>query len=139
VKIHPAANVHLLPNEAGFVGADNVGVLIAEEPYRREEMSLIIDVGTNGELVLGNRRRLLSSSCATGPAFEGAHIRFGMRAAPGAIEKVRILPGTMEVKYKIIGREEWSDECSPGELQVRGSAVPGLSTRWRKCSGPGVG
>ena len=126
VKIHPAANVHLLPNEAGFVGADNVGVLIAEEPYRREEMSLIIDVGTNGELVLGNRRRLLSSSCATGPAFEGAHIRFGMRAAPGAIEKVRILPGTMEVKYKIIGREEWSDECSPGELQVRGICGSGI-------------
>src|SRR4030042_2086712 len=100
LKVHPSANVHVLPIEAGFVGADNVGVLIAEEPYNRDEMVLIIDIGTNGELVMGNRKRLVSSSCATGPAFEGAHIQFGMRAAPGAIEKIRIDPETFEGDFK---------------------------------------
>ncbi len=126
LKVHPAANIHVLPVEAGFVGADNVGVLISEEPYRKEEMNLIIDVGTNGELILGNKKRLLSSSCATGPAFEGAHIKFGMRASPGAIERVRILPGTLETKYRVIGKDQWSDECSPGEIQARGICGSGI-------------
>jgi len=111
LTVHPAANVHILPIEAGFVGADNVGVLIAEEPYRRDEMVLIIDVGTNGEMVMGNRTKLLSASCATGPALEGAHIRFGMRAAPGAIERIRIDPETREVSFKVIGEERWHPEC----------------------------
>jgi uncharacterized 2Fe-2S/4Fe-4S cluster protein (DUF4445 family) len=110
LRVHPSANVHILPIEAGFVGADNVGVLIAEEPYSRDEMTLIIDVGTNGEMILGNRERLLSASCATGPALEGAHIRFGMRAAPGAIERIRIDPATLEVSFKIIGQEGWRPE-----------------------------
>ncbi|MBI5968210.1 MAG: DUF4445 domain-containing protein [Deltaproteobacteria bacterium] len=126
IQIHPAANVHVLPIEAGFVGADNVAVLIAEEPYRKDEMALIIDIGTNGELVLGNKQRLVSSSCATGPALEGAHIKFGMRAAPGAIERVRIDPGTLQVRYKAIGQELWSDECAPGEIQARGICGSGI-------------
>ena len=104
IAIHPGANVHVLPVEAGFVGADNVGVLIAEEPQCRDEMVLIIDVGTNGEMIMGNRKRLLCTSCATGPALEGAHIRFGMRAAPGAIERIRIDPRTLEVSYRTIGQ-----------------------------------
>jgi uncharacterized 2Fe-2S/4Fe-4S cluster protein (DUF4445 family) len=121
---HPAANIHVLPIEAGFVGADNVGVLIAEEPYRRDEMSLIIDVGTNGEMILGNRERLLSASCATGPALEGAHIRFGMRAAPGAIERIRIDPGTREVSFKIIGEEGWRPEFPiTGAKGICGSGI----------------
>jgi uncharacterized 2Fe-2S/4Fe-4S cluster protein (DUF4445 family) len=107
LRVHPCANVHVLPIEAGFVGADNVGVLIAEEPYNRDEMALIIDIGTNGELVLGNRRLMVSSSCATGPALEGAHIKFGMRAAPGAIERIRIHPETFKVNFKVIGQTEW--------------------------------
>jgi uncharacterized 2Fe-2S/4Fe-4S cluster protein (DUF4445 family) len=107
LRVHPCANVHVLPVEAGFVGADNVGVLIAEEPYNRDEMALIIDIGTNGELVLGNRRLMVSSSCATGPALEGAHIKFGMRAAPGAIERIRIHPETFEVNFKVIDQTEW--------------------------------
>ncbi len=107
LNVHPCANVYVLPIEAGFVGADNVGVLIAEEPYNRDEMALIIDIGTNGELVLGNRRLMVSSSCATGPALEGAHIKFGMRAAPGAIERIRIHPETFEVNFKVIGQTEW--------------------------------
>ena len=122
--VNPAANVHLLPIEAGFVGADNVGVLIAEEPYHRDEMVLIIDVGTNGELVMGNRERLVSSSCATGPALEGAHIRFGMRAAPGAIERIRIDPGTLEVSFKIIGEERWRPEFPlTGARGICGSGI----------------
>ena len=108
IEVHPSANVHVLPVEAGFVGADNVGVLIAEEPYHQDEMVLIIDIGTNGELVMGNRNLLLSSSCATGPALEGAHIKFGMRAAPGAIERIKIDPETFEVNFKVIGQDPWN-------------------------------
>lgn len=107
VKINPAAYIHVLPIEAGFVGADNVGVLIAEEPYNQDEMVLVIDIGTNGELLLGNRNKVCSTSCATGPAFEGAQIKFGMRAAPGAIEKVKIDPVTREPLYKVIGKADW--------------------------------
>ncbi|MCX5839264.1 MAG: ASKHA domain-containing protein [Deltaproteobacteria bacterium] len=120
----PGAHVHILPIEAGFVGADNVGVLIAEEPYRRDEMVLIIDVGTNGEMILGNREKLLSASCATGPALEGAHIRFGMRAAPGAIERIRIDPETLEVSFKIIGEERPRPEFRiTGALGICGSGI----------------
>jgi len=108
LKISPGAYVHVLPIEAGFVGADNVGVLIAEEPYNQDEMVLIIDIGTNGELVLGNREKIISSSCATGPAFEGAHIKHGMRAAPGAIERIEIEPTTKEVRFKVIGKADWN-------------------------------
>lgn len=108
IRICPGGRAFLLPIEAGFVGADNVAVLLAEEPYQQEEeIWLIIDIGTNGEVNLGNRRRLLCTSCATGPALEGAQIRFGMRAAPGAIERVRIDPDTLEVCYKVIGCKEW--------------------------------
>ena len=92
LAILPSANVHVLPIEAAFVGADNVAVLIAEEPHTHDEVQLIIDIGTNAELLLGNRSRILSASCPTGPALEGACIKFGMRATAGAIEKVRIDP-----------------------------------------------
>ncbi len=107
LHINPAGNVHSLPVEAGFVGADNMAVLLAEEPYKGDAMKLIIDIGTNGEIDLGNRARLLSTSCATGPALEGAQIAFGMRAAPGAIERVKIDPMTYEPRYKVIGQDDW--------------------------------
>ncbi len=107
IKINPSSYIHVLPIEAGFVGADNVGVLIAEEPYNMDEIVLIIDIGTNGELLLGNKKKVCSTSCATGPAFEGAQIKFGMRAAPGAIEKVRIDPVTKEPEYRVIGKADW--------------------------------
>jgi uncharacterized 2Fe-2S/4Fe-4S cluster protein (DUF4445 family) len=124
LKVHPSANVHMLPIEAGFVGADNVGVLIAEEPYKQDKMVLIIDIGTNGELVLGNKERLLSSSCATGPALEGAHIKFGMRAAPGTIERVRIDPNTLEVNFKVIGEQHGQSESkSPKANGICGSGM----------------
>jgi len=124
LKVHPSANVHVLPIEAGFVGADNVGVLIAEEPYRQDEMVLIIDIGTNGELVMGNKERLISSSCATGPALEGAHIKFGMRAAPGAIERVSIDPNSLEVNFKSIGEQYWQLESKSGSAKgICGSGI----------------
>ncbi len=110
LRLHPAANVHVLPSEAGHVGADNVAVLIAEEPHRQEEIELIVDVGTNAEIVLGNSQWLMSASSPTGPAFEGAQISAGMRAAPGAIERVRIDRATGHANFRVIGDERWSDD-----------------------------
>jgi len=107
LQFAPGANVHFPPSEAGHVGADNVGVLVAEAPYAQDEQMLVIDIGTNGEILLGDRARVLSASSPTGPAFEGAQIRHGMRAAPGAIERVRVDPATLDVRYKIIGQDEW--------------------------------
>jgi uncharacterized 2Fe-2S/4Fe-4S cluster protein (DUF4445 family) len=126
VNINPSAYMFVLPIEAGFVGADNVGVLIAEEPYKHEENQLIIDIGTNGELVLGNRHKLISSSCATGPALEGAQLSFGMRAAPGAIERIEIDPETKEVDYKVIGRDAWRKYSKPKEMKAKGICGSGI-------------
>jgi uncharacterized 2Fe-2S/4Fe-4S cluster protein (DUF4445 family) len=126
IDICPSAYAHVLPVEAGFVGADNVAVLISEEPYNRDEISLVIDLGTNGELVLGNRRGLVSCSCATGPALEGAHIASGMRATKGAIERVRINPGNFEVDYTVIGTDGWSSDYQSGELKPIGICGSGI-------------
>jgi uncharacterized 2Fe-2S/4Fe-4S cluster protein (DUF4445 family) len=124
LRIAPGAYVHVLPIEAGFVGADNVGVLISEKPYEQDSLELIIDIGTNGELILGNRDHLVSCSCATGPALEGAEIRNGMRAAPGAIEKIEIDRSTREVRFKVIGKQEWNSEsASIGAKGICGSAI----------------
>lgn len=124
IKISPGAYVHVLPIEAGFVGADNVGVLIAEEPYNQDSLELVIDIGTNGELILGNKERLISSSCATGPAFEGAEIKFGMRAAPGAIERIEIDPETKEPRFKVIGHDVWNTESE--EVRAKGICGSGI-------------
>jgi len=126
IKVNPSAYMFVLPNEAGFVGADNVGVLICEEPYKSDDIQLIIDIGTNGELVLGNRHKLISSSCATGPALEGAQLSFGMRAAPGAIERIDIEPGTLEVNYKVIGRDAWRKFSEPHEMKAKGICGSGI-------------
>ncbi|MGM0427780.1 MAG: ASKHA domain-containing protein [Thermodesulfobacteriota bacterium] len=126
LKINKSSNVFVMPNEAGFVGADNVCVLISEKPYRSEELQLIIDIGTNGELVLGNKDKLISSSCATGPALEGAQLRFGMRAAPGAIERIKIDPETHDVDYKVIGREAWLKYSKPEEMKTKGICGSGI-------------
>jgi uncharacterized 2Fe-2S/4Fe-4S cluster protein (DUF4445 family) len=121
IDILPAGNIHVLPIEAGFVGADNVGCLIADEPHKKKKVTLLIDIGTNGELVLGNREKLISCSCATGPALEGAQIEFGMRAAPGAIERVKIDPVTLEPIYKVIGNDRWSN----GEMNMQAKGICG--------------
>jgi uncharacterized 2Fe-2S/4Fe-4S cluster protein (DUF4445 family) len=110
LRLHQAANVHVLPSEAGHVGADNMAVLIAEEPHRQDEIELIVDVGTNAEIVLGNSAWLMSASSPTGPAFEGAQISAGMRAAPGAIERVRIDRTTGHANFRVIGDERWADD-----------------------------
>ena len=126
VRIHPAGNIHILPSEASFVGGDNVAVLIAEEPYEQDENWLIIDIGTNAELVLGNRHGLLCTSTPTGPALEGAQIEFGMRASPGAIERVQIDPLTFEPRYRLAGLDAWRD-AGPGEAGLaRGICGSGI-------------
>ncbi len=126
IGINDSSYVFVLPNEAGFVGGDNVGVLIAEEPYKHDEIQLIIDIGTNGELILGNRHKLISSSCATGPAMEGAQLAFGMRAAPGAIERILIDPETLEVDYKVIGRDETRRFSKPEDMKAKGICGSGI-------------
>lgn len=120
LNICPSGNIHVLPNEAGFVGADNVACTIAEEPYKQEAMMLLVDIGTNGEMVLGNQDRLISASVPTGPAFEGAQMTHGMRAAAGAIENLDIDPLTWDVRFRVIGQEKWSDQLPPSEIQARG-------------------
>ena len=107
--INPGARCYVLPCIAGHVGADCAAVVLSEAPHLREELTLLVDVGTNAEIVLGNRHRLLAASSPTGPAFEGAQISSGQRAAPGAIERVRIDPETLEPKFRIIGCDLWSD------------------------------
>lgn len=107
--INPGARCYVLPCIAGHVGADCAAVVLSEAPHLREELTLLVDVGTNAEIVLGNRHRLLAASSPTGPAFEGAQISSGQRAAPGAIERVRIDPETLEPKFRVIGCDLWSD------------------------------
>lgn len=120
---HPAGRAYLLPCIAGHVGADAAGVILAEAPHEAKALRLLVDVGTNAELVLGNRHRLLAASSPTGPAFEGAQISCGQRAAPGAVERVRIDPATLEPRFKVIGCDLWSDE--PGFAEA--TAATGIT------------
>jgi uncharacterized 2Fe-2S/4Fe-4S cluster protein (DUF4445 family) len=110
--VNPAARVYVLPCIAGHVGADCAGVALSEEPDKSPDMVLIVDVGTNAEILCGNRERVLACSSPTGPAFEGAQISAGQRAAPGAIERIEIDPVTKEPRFRVIGCELWSD--APG-------------------------
>ncbi|MCO4811714.1 MAG: DUF4445 domain-containing protein [Gammaproteobacteria bacterium] len=110
LAINAGAVVYVLPCIAGHVGADAAAMILSEEPHLLEEISLVVDVGTNAEIVLGNRDRLLACSSPTGPAFEGAQISCGQRAAPGAIERVRVDAKTFEVRFSVIGSELWSDD-----------------------------
>ena len=110
LDLHPGARSYVLPCIAGHVGADTAAVVLSEAPYLREEITLLVDVGTNAEIVLGNRHRMLAASSPTGPAFEGAQISCGQRAAPGAIERVRVDRDTLEPRFKVIGSDLWSDE-----------------------------
>jgi uncharacterized 2Fe-2S/4Fe-4S cluster protein (DUF4445 family) len=126
INLFKGAYIHVLPIQAGFVGADNTGVLICEEPYHKDEMQLIIDVGTNGELLLGNKEKVISSSCATGPALEGAQIKFGMRASPGAIQKITI-SDKFEVNYNMVGVEIWNKDGEeiPEDQEIRAKGICG--------------
>ncbi len=125
LQVNSGATVYVLPCIAGHVGADAAAMILSEEPHLLEEVSLVIDVGTNAEIVLGNRDRLLACSSPTGPAFEGAQISCGQRAAPGAIERVRIDSETLVARFSVIGSDVWSDE--PGfEDAVQKFGVTGI-------------
>ncbi|MBI3750847.1 MAG: DUF4445 domain-containing protein [Chloroflexi bacterium] len=121
----PGARVYVLPCIAGHVGADAAGAILAETPYLADEVTLLVDVGTNAEIVLGDRRRLLAASSPTGPAFEGAQISCGQRAAPGAIERVRVDRETLEPRFRVIGSSRWSDEVGFA-ASTRGTGVTGV-------------
>jgi len=125
LSLHPGARVFVLPCIAGHVGADAAGVVLAERPDQRDELTVLVDVGTNAEIVLGNRERLVACSSPTGPAFEGAQISCGQRAAPGAIERVRIDRETLEPRFKVIGCDIWSDETGFAEGTAR-TGVTGI-------------
>ena len=110
LHIHPAARVYILPCIAGHVGADAAAVALSEAPNTSEDLVLVVDVGTNAEILLGNKDKVLACSSPTGPAFEGAQISSGQRAAPGAIERVEINVDTKEPRFRVIGSDIWSDE-----------------------------
>ncbi|MDW4497832.1 ASKHA domain-containing protein [Sulfitobacter sp. D35] len=110
LNIHPSARVYVLPCIAGHVGADAAAVALSEAPEKSEDLVLVVDVGTNAEILLGNREKVLACSSPTGPAFEGAQISSGQRAAPGAIERVEIDPVTKVPRFRVIGCDLWSDE-----------------------------
>ena len=115
LQINHGGRIYILPCIAGHVGADTAGVILSEEPQQQKAMTLLVDVGTNAEIVLGDKNRLLACSSPTGPAFEGAQISAGQRAAAGAIERVRIDPDTLVARFKVIGSDLWSDE--PGFIE----------------------
>jgi len=121
--MNPRARIYVLPCIAGHVGADAAAVALSEEPGKSEDLVLIVDVGTNAELLLGNKTRVLACSSPTGPAFEGAQISSGQRAAPGAIERVEIDPGTKEPRFKVIGCDLWSTD--PGFAEA--TAATGIT------------
>lgn len=125
LKLNPGAQCYVLPCIAGHVGADAAGVVLSEAPQDSDEIILAVDVGTNAEIILGSKARLLACSSPTGPAFEGAQISCGQRAAPGAIERIRIDPVTLEPRFRVIGSELWSDE--PGfDAAVAATGVTGI-------------
>ncbi len=125
MALAPGARCYLLPLIAGHVGADAAAVALSEAPETRDELSLIVDVGTNAEILLGNRARVLACSSPTGPAFEGAQISSGQRAAPGAIERIRIDPVTKEPRFRVIGSDIWSDEEGFAEA-IAATGVTGI-------------
>jgi uncharacterized 2Fe-2S/4Fe-4S cluster protein (DUF4445 family) len=125
LKLNAGAYAYVLPCIAGHVGADTAGMVLSEAPHVQDAIMLAVDVGTNAEIVLGSKARLLACSSPTGPAFEGAQISSGQRAAPGAIERLRIDAQTLEPRYKVIGCDLWSDE--PGfEAAVAAIGVTGI-------------
>ena len=124
-NLNRAARVYVLPCIAGHVGADCAAVALSEEPGKSKDMVLIVDVGTNAELLLGNETRVLACSSPTGPAFEGAQISSGQRAAPGAIERVEIDPATKEPRFKVIGSDLWSTDPGFSEATAT-SGITGI-------------
>ncbi len=147
-SIHPAAQVYLLPCIAGHVGADAAAVALSEAPDKSRDLVLVVDVGTNAEILLGNTDKVLACSSPTGPAFEGAQISSGQRAAPGAIERVEIDPVSKEPRFRVIGSDLWSDEdgfdaaiASTGITGICGSGIIEMVAEMRMAGivdGPGL-
>ena len=125
IDCRDSTRVYVLPCIAGHVGADTAGAIVSERPDLSDEYQLLVDVGTNAEIVLGNREHLLAASSPTGPAFEGAQISSGQRATVGAIERVRIDPETLEPRFKIIGADAWSNEPEFAE-QAKKITITGI-------------
>lgn len=125
LTLHPQARTYILPCIAGHVGADAAAVALSEAPNKSDDLVLVVDVGTNAEILLGNREKVLACSSPTGPAFEGAQISSGQRAAPGAIERVEIDPVTKEPRFQVIGSELWSDDPGFAEA-IAGTGVTGI-------------
>ncbi|SFR50341.1 ASKHA domain-containing protein [Litoreibacter janthinus] len=148
LNLHPAARVYILPCIAGHVGADAAAVALSEAPDKSDDLVLIVDVGTNAEILLGNKDKVLACSSPTGPAFEGAQISSGQRAAPGAIERVEIDPITKEPRFRVIGSDVWSDEdgfdeviASTGITGICGSGIIEMVAEMRLAGivdGPGL-
>ncbi|MEO0542497.1 MAG: ASKHA domain-containing protein [Pseudomonadota bacterium] len=130
LDLSAGARMYVLPCIAGHVGADAAAATLSEGPHRGEDVMLMVDVGTNAEIVLGNKAKTVAASSPTGPAFEGAEISSGQRAAPGAIERVRINPATLEPRFKVIGVEQWSDEpgfnAAAADIGVTGICGSGI-------------
>ena len=125
LEVNPGAVTYVLPLIAGHVGADTAGMVLCEQPHGDGAVSLLVDIGTNAEIVLGNDQRLLACSSPTGPAFEGAQVSAGQRAAPGAIERVRIDPATLETRIRVIGSDLWSDQAGFSDA-LPGQGVTGI-------------
>ena len=126
IILNPESYVYTVPCIGGHVGADAASVLIAEQPQKlKDTTTLLIDIGTNAEILLAKGEEIFACSCPTGPALEGAQISAGQRAAPGAIERVRIDPITKEPRFKVIGCEQWSNEEGFSE-NVSGVGVTGI-------------
>jgi uncharacterized 2Fe-2S/4Fe-4S cluster protein (DUF4445 family) len=148
LTIHPSARVYFLPCIAGHVGADAAAVALSEAPEKSADLVLIVDVGTNAEILLGNRQKVLACSSPTGPAFEGAQISSGQRAAPGAIERVEIDPVTKEPRFRVIGSDLWSDDpefhaaiATTGITGICGSGIIEMVAEMRMAGivdGPGL-
>lgn len=130
LNCHPGTRAYMLPAIAGHVGSDAASMILAEAPWDSEQITLLVDIGTNAEIVLGNSNRLFVTSSPTGPAFEGAQIKAGQRAAPGAIERVRIDPVTLEPTVKVIGSDSWRSDAhtttKPDQPEVTGICGSGI-------------
>ena len=149
LKIGASAYVHLLPLKAGFVGSDTIACILATGLHRSKIPTLLLDLGTNGEIVFGNRNRMLCCSTAAGPAFEGGHIRWGMRASAGAIERLKIDPETLDVRWETIHDQRPSGLCGSGIISAiaemiragiilgRGNIDKGLQTPRLRVGGDG--
>jgi uncharacterized 2Fe-2S/4Fe-4S cluster protein (DUF4445 family) len=123
LELPTGVNVHLFPLVSGFIGGDTVAAILADRTYEREEITLLLDIGTNGEVVIGNAGQLWSTSCATGPALEGAHLSCGMRAVTGAVDRLTIDPDTYQPDLHVIGGGQALGLCGSGIIDALAEMV----------------